>query len=61
MWCLQNDNMEEIRSKIVKGPKDGKGITRKFVRIPIEYYNDFEFGELVRIQKIGNNESTQES
>jgi hypothetical protein len=53
--------MEKIRSKIIKGPKDGKGITRKFIRIPIEYYDEFEFGEIVRIEKIHKNESAQES
>jgi hypothetical protein len=53
--------MEKVRSKIIKGPKDGKGLTRKFVRIPIEYYDDFEFGEIVRIEKLQKNESVQES
>ena len=53
--------MEEVRSKIVKGPKDGKGMTRKFIRVPIEFYDDFEFGEMVRIQKIEKKKSKQES
>jgi len=53
--------METVRSKIIKGPKDGKGMTRKFIRVPIEFYDEFEFGDIVRIQKIEKKESKQES
>ena len=44
--------MEHIRSKIIKGSKDGRGRVRKYVEIPGLYYDDFEFGELVRIEKV---------
>jgi|AntAceMinimDraft_9_1070365.scaffolds.fasta_scaffold107766_2 hypothetical protein len=41
-----------IRSRIIKGAKDAKGITRKYVQIPELYYNEFEFGEVVEINAI---------
>lgn len=46
--------MIEIRSRIIKGAKDAKGITRKFIQVPEVYYNDFEFGEVVEIRKLHN-------
>jgi hypothetical protein len=53
--------MDGIKSKIVKGPKDNKGRIRKFIQIPEVYYDDFKFGDIVRIEKIHRNESEQES
>jgi len=53
--------MDRIRSKIVKGPKDNKGRIRKFIQIPEVYYDDFEFGDIVRIEKVLRNESQQET
>ena len=44
--------MEQIRSKVIRGSKDGKGRIRKYVEVPGLYYDDFEFGELVRIEKM---------
>lgn len=53
--------MESVKSKIVKGPKDNKGRIRKFIQIPEVYYDDFNFGDIVRIEKVKINESQQES
>jgi len=44
--------MELIRSKVVKGPKLRNGKRRKLIRVPDLYYEDFEFGEKVEINKI---------
>ena len=48
-----------VRSKIIKGPKDGHGRVRKFIQIPEVYYNDFQFGDIVEVKK--HEESKQES
>jgi hypothetical protein len=53
--------MEEIRSKIIKGSKDRKGNVRKFISIPEVFYDEFEFGDIVRIRKIERKKSKQES
>lgn len=53
--------MEMMRSRIVKGPKDNKGRVRKFIQIPEAYYDEFEFGDIVRIEKVQRDESKQES
>jgi len=53
--------MGGIRSKIVKGPKDNKGIIRKFIQIPELYYDEFEFGDIVKIEKVRKDESQQET
>lgn len=52
--------METVRSKIVKGPKDNKGKIRKFIQIPENYYEEFEFGDVVKIEKV-NKSAVQKS
>ena len=51
--------MDAARGKVVKKGTDAKGRPRKFIEITGLYYDDYEFGDLVRIQKIER--SKQES
>jgi len=51
--------METIRSKIIKGSKDRKGIIRKFIPVPTLYYDDFEFGDVIEIRKIKKDQKQQ--
>ena len=51
----------KVRSKVFKGSKDRKGRIRKFISIPDTYYDDFEFGEVVDINKLAKDESEQGS
>ncbi len=53
--------MEEIRSRIIKGGKDRKGRIRKFIPVPTLYYDEYEFGDVVIIQRIKKDESNQEA
>jgi len=53
--------MEAARGKIVRKGTDGKGRPRKFIEIGELYYDDFEFGDIVRIEKIQNNELEQKA
>ena len=45
-----------VRAKIIKGAKDAKMKTRKYVQIPDLYYDDFEFGDVVEITKVKDKE-----
>jgi hypothetical protein len=47
-----------VRSKVIRGPKDRHGKVRKFIQIPDTYYDDFQFGDLVEVQKHQKNEQT---
>ena len=53
--------MEFVKGKIVKKGTDAQGRPRKAVEVPNLYYDDFEFGEIVRIEKLKKNESQQVS
>ena len=59
--CLYGVIMEEIRSRIIKGGKDRKGRIRKFIPVPTLYYDEYEFGDVVIIQRIKKDESNQEA
>jgi len=48
-----------VRSKVIKGPKDRHGKKRKYIQVPDNYYNDFQFGDIVEFDKI--EETKQES
>ena len=48
-----------VRSKVIKGPKDAQGKKRKYIQIPDLHYNDFQFGDIVEVEKL--EESKQES
>lgn len=50
--CLLNANMESTRGKIVRGSKNAKGKIRKWIEIPELYYDDFDFGDIVKIEKV---------
>ena len=48
--------MVKARSRIVKGAKDAKGNTRKYIQIPEVHYDDFEFGDIVEVIKVEKKE-----
>jgi len=51
--------MINVRSRIIRGAKDGKGNTRKYIQIPEVFYDDFEFGEIVQVNKIEKKKETR--
>jgi len=53
--------METVRGKVVRKGKDAKGRPRKFVEIPEQYDDLFDFGDLVRLEKVQKNAPEQES
>jgi len=53
--------MEEVRSRVIRGPKDRQGKTRKFIPVPGVFYEDFEFGQIVTIKTPKEDETEQES
>jgi hypothetical protein len=53
--------MDAARGKVVRRGTDAKGRARKAVEVPYTHYDDFEFGEIVRIEKLKKDETQQES
>jgi hypothetical protein len=53
--------MVETRGKVIRAGKDHKGRIRKFIEIPLLFSDDFEFGDIVRIEKVKRNESEQKA
>ena len=51
--------MINVRSRIIKGAKDAKGNTRKYIQIPEVYYDEFEFGDIVQVNKIQKEKETR--
>ena len=53
--------MDAARGKIARRGTDAKGRPRKVVEVPYTHYDDFEFGEIVSIEKVKKDGSQQES
>ena len=44
--------MDRFKGKVARGGTDHKGRPRKYVEIPEAYSDDFDPGDLVRIEKV---------